>query len=460
MGVAFLSPLPPQSSGIADYSAELLPHLARHVDLEVFTERPEESRQVVSRDLPLAGYGDFERRAGSFDLALYQLGNNADFHGPIYDLSVRHPGVVVLHEYMLHHLIQGLSLSRGNSARYVDEMRYCYGETGEKAGRRLLDAGLPIDVWRYPLFERVVDRSLGILAHNESTRRRVLASRPDTLIEVVPHHLALDQLGAADPAGLRTRFEIPEDAFLVASFGFMTPHKRLEVSLAAFAEFHREHPDSRYLLAGDVSPYYDLDALVGGERGAGVVVTGRLELPDLLAAMQACDVAVNLRYPTGGETSGTLMRLLGLGVPVVVSDHGSFAEVPEGCCVKLEIGELEVTLLVEYLRRLACDAGLARQLGQNARRYMSEAHTLQGSAAGYAAFLTRVAERRPTPYRAVPPLAAPDDRPAFGAVAAAVGTGLADLGIEDTDVEAQESVARLLVELDVDGEGMPGSRRG
>ncbi len=110
MRVAFLSPLPPQSSGIADYSAELLPFLARHCDVEVFTDRPDDSRGLIPRDLPLRGIDGFLARANDFDVALYQLGNNADFHGSIYDVVLRHPGVVVLHEYMLHHLIQGLSM--------------------------------------------------------------------------------------------------------------------------------------------------------------------------------------------------------------------------------------------------------------------------------------------------------------------------------------------------------------
>lgn len=451
MRVAYLSPLPPQRSGIADYSAELIPYLAEHVELELFTDRPGESREALAGDWPVAAVGELSRRASSYDLALYHLGNNPDFHGSIHAVLHRHPGVVVLHEFMLHHLIQGLTLARADPAAYVEEMRYCYGVTGRKLAERHVATGMPIDVWRYPLFERVVDRSLALVVHNEFTRRRVEASRPDALIEVVPHHLALGALDEA-PEGdeMRSRLGIPADAFLVGSFGFVTPHKRLEVSLRAFARLRREHPGSRFVVAGEVSPYYDVGSLLDGELGEGVVVTGRLELPDLLAAMRACDVAVNLRYPSGGETSGTLMRLLGLGKAVVVSNEGSFAEVPDGCCAKLDIDASEPAVLAAFLKKLAAEPELRRRMGACARRHMERRHTLEGSAAAYAAFLERLAGAGVGPFEAAPPLAPDDERPVYGELVAAVGRAVADLGRPDSDDDLLSELAGMLVELDLD----------
>ena len=92
----------------------------------------------------------------------------------------RFPGVVVLHEAMLHHLVRGMTLSRGDLEGYVEEMRYAYGRTGQALARRSLDTGIPLDVWSYPLFERAVDSSLALIVHNDFTRQRVLASRPLT----------------------------------------------------------------------------------------------------------------------------------------------------------------------------------------------------------------------------------------------------------------------------------------
>lgn len=443
MRVAYVSPLPPARSGIADYSAELVPHLAAHVELELFCDHPRAAREVLGGSFPVHDVGSLERQGARFDVTLYHLGNNAEFHRSILAALLARPGVVVLHEFMLHHLVQGMTLAVGDTESYVEEMRYCYGETGERLARRHLDTGLPLDAWRYPLFERVVDRSLALLVHNRFCRDRVLASRPSAEVRVVPHHLALRELPPEAPRALRQRFAIPDDAFLVASFGLVTPHKRLEASLGAFAQLRRRVPSSRYLVAGELSPYYDVARLLGGELGEGVVVTGRLELGDLQAAMQACDVAVNLRYPTGGETSGTLMRLLGLGKPVVVSDHGSFAEVPDGCSAKCPLGGREVAVLAEYLVALARDPELRRRLGANARRHMLSHHTLEASAAAYADLLERVGRRPPEVFRAAPPLVAEDERPMLGRLIRTVGADLADLGVLDVDPALGEIGARL-----------------
>lgn len=451
MRLAFVSPLPPARSGIADYSAELVPHLAEHVDLELFCDRSREARSLVEADLEVRGIEALDREVERFDLLLYQIGNNADFHSSAYAALMRYPGVVVLHEFMLHHLVRGMTLPAGEFDRYVEEMRYCYGATGERLARRHLEAGLPLDLWRYPCFERVVDRSLALIVHNHYCRDRVLASRPAADVRVVPHHLSLEPLSGDAARTFRTRFGIPEEALLLASFGLVTPPKRLEVTLRAFAELRRRIPTSRYLVAGELSPYYDVDSLLGGEAGEGVIVTGRLELADLQAAMQAADVAVNLRYPTGGETSGTLMRLLGLGRPVVVSDHGAFAEVPDGCCAKVPLGSREEAVLTEYLLALAEDADLRARLGANARRHMEREHTLEGSAAAYAEIVRRVARERRRVFRPAPPLAPRDDRPMLGRVLASLGADLADLGISDAD-RAVDSVAARLVESGLVGE--------
>ena len=105
---------------------------------------------------------------------IYQLGNNPDYHGAIHQTLLAHPGVVVLHEYVIHHMVRELTLHGGDPDGYVREMRYAYGRTGEAAARRCVATGVPLDAWSYPLFERAVDASLGVIVHNQCTRGRVL----------------------------------------------------------------------------------------------------------------------------------------------------------------------------------------------------------------------------------------------------------------------------------------------
>ncbi|HTQ80046.1 MAG TPA: glycosyltransferase, partial [Thermoanaerobaculia bacterium] len=401
-------------------------------------------------------------RASQFDAVLYQLGNNADYHGRIYQalLGVSGvPGVVVLHEYVLHHLVRALTLDRGDAAGYLEEMRYAYGRSGLALGKRCLATGIPVDVWGYPLFERAVDAAQGVLVHSEVTRERVLKSRPLTRIARVPHHLSLDELpGAATLSreAAREALGLPQGVFLVASFGFITPVKRLDVALRAFARFHREVPDSRYLLVGDVSPYYDLDAVLSPELRNGVVRVGHTELPDFLRYMVASDLAVNLRYPSAGETSGTVVRLLGLGRAVAVSDDGSFAEIPDDCCAKVPLDDTEEETLLAYLRLLHRDPALRQAIENNARRHMAATASLESSALGYAELLKEVAASAVSPvspalpFRAAPPLAPYPADDVLTDLIADLSAEAADLGIGEGDGELLSGLAEALVDLDLD----------
>ncbi|MCL4840012.1 MAG: hypothetical protein KJ058_18835, partial [Thermoanaerobaculia bacterium] len=159
MRVAVWSPLPPERSGIADYTAELLPELARHVEVEIVVEPGRELASEVAAwprravdDLP----GAVAR--GEVDLVLYHVGNSAEYHERIWETALELPGVVALHDYVLHHLVRGIAERRRDLGFWLRELTACYGAAGERGGRRALASGVPLDPFRWPLFERLVDR--------------------------------------------------------------------------------------------------------------------------------------------------------------------------------------------------------------------------------------------------------------------------------------------------------------
>jgi glycosyltransferase involved in cell wall biosynthesis len=463
MRLAYFSPLPPARSGIADYSAELIPYLAAHLDLELFVDEGARVDESLSSRFPVRGDRAFPElwESGRYDAVLYHVGNNPDFHARTWKMLQRIPGIVVLHEAMLHHLVRGMTLAKGDLEGYAEEMRYAYGKTGEALARRSIGTGIPLDVWSYPLFERVVDASLGLIVHNDCTGDRVRASRPETRIVKIPHHLSLRELATVSdgPAGpeppspdaARAALGLPPDAFVVASFGFITPAKRLDVALRAFARLRREVPNAVYLLVGEVSPHYDFAALLGPDLAPGVTVVGRTELDRFLLYMLAADLTINLRYPSAGETSGTLIRLLGMGKPVIVSHTGAFSEIPDDCCAKIDLDETEEELLAAVLLRLAQDEPLRRRMGDNARRHLAAHHTLEGSALAYADFVREIAAARLQPFRPVPPLAPYPPADVFSDLTAAVAAEATDLGVREKDTDLLAALADVLVDLNLDG---------
>lgn len=450
--VAYVSPLPPLGSGIADYSAELLPHLARHLDLEVFAEPGSDLAPLSAEAAVPVHPVQHLLHAGGFDAVLYQLGNNADFHLGAYRALFERPGIVVLHEFVLHHMIRELTLVAGAPAAYLEEVRYGAGRSGAALARRSLDTGVALDVWSYPLFERVVDASLGVLVHNEFSRRRILASRPLASVQTVPFPWLPEPLPGPDPAR-RGRLGLPDDAFVVATFGFMTRAKRLDAALRAFARFAADEPRAHFLVAGDVSKDYDLDALVPVGLRPRFHIAGRLPMDRFRDAMAEADVALVLRYPPGGETSAVLMRLLGLARPTVVTDAGSFQELPDDVCAKVPPDETEEETLLAYLRALAADPELRRRMGDNARRHVEIHHHVEDAARAYAAAVREIAATARPPLRPVPPLAPYPADDVLTDLIAAVTADAVDLGVGEGDEEILRAVAATLADVDLDRAG-------
>src|SRR5258708_5969234 len=163
------------------------------------------------------------------------------------------------------------------------------------------------------------------------------------------------------------------------------------------------------ILVGEPHPEFSIEAAVQSMGlSASVRVLGFAPIEDFVGYLGACDVVLNLRYPTVGESSGTLLRSLGLGKAVMVSDIGSFAEFPDDVCLKVPVGPGEEDLIFEYLNLLVSRPEVARQLGERARDWVARECNWATVAAQYAGFLDAViqgkewASRCPAPCTASP----------------------------------------------------------
>lgn len=365
MRVAYFSPLPPAASGVADYSAALLPELARFAEIDVYSDQapnPHAPEYVVR---PIA---EFPNRADRYDARLYHLGNSAHY-GAIYDTLVRFPGIVVLHDGTLHHFLVDRTLHQGNAAAYVREMTYSHGGAGYDAAQAVIRGAFLYPFYQFPVLRRAVDAATGFIAHSGAIRSAILAARPDARVAQIDHFAFRSTPARASRETLLKKLGLPHEAFVVAAFGAASYGKRAETTLRAFALFARTHPAAFFVWAGAQGDYdLRLSAReLGIERRARF--TGRIDESTLYDYMSLADVAVNLRFPTTGEASGVVMRLLALGVPTVVTDAGWFAELPPGVAARVRADSGETETLVEYLKTLAGDAQLRASMSALAREY-------------------------------------------------------------------------------------------
>ncbi|HMD48455.1 MAG TPA: methyltransferase domain-containing protein, partial [Bryobacteraceae bacterium] len=172
---------------------------------------------------------------------------------------------------------------------------------------------------------------------------------------------------------------------------FLKPYKRIAESLRAFRRLLRVEPNARMLLVGEPHSEFPLDSIIEslGLRPS-VRVIGFAPIDDFVGYLAACDIVLNLRFPTVGENSGTLMRALGLGKAVIVSDVGSFSEFPDEICLKVPVDRAEEDLLFEYLNLLVSRPQVRASFGQAAAKWVEQECTWRKAAERYAEFLEAV----------------------------------------------------------------------
>lgn len=399
MRLAYFSPLPPSKSGIADYSAELLPYLAKGADISVFVEQADELRLNQGRE----DYAVFDaihfdeiNSQTPFDLCIYHQGNNPH-HEYIYERALRTPGLLVLHEHCLHHLIAWRTLGRKDEDAYWNELFYDYGRLGARvAEMRELGVGSEYQQFLMPLNRRLAAGSLGVITHNAYAASQLEGLTHATPVEIIPHHLSpkVYELDAMDSAECRLSLGIPEEAWVIASFGFVTQSKRIPTALAAFKRLLSVVPNAMFLIVGEDHWKWSVAPLIEemGLRNR-VRLTGYTTEQDFFRYLKAVDVIVNLRFPTAGETSGTLIRALGAGKPVVVSDFGQFGELPDDVCLKVSAGPDEEKDLYAKLRALAYRPTLREQLSRRAAEWIRRENEISRCAGRYLNFAERLVQK-------------------------------------------------------------------
>src|SRR6266508_2768947 len=100
MKLAYFSPLNPQPSGISDYSEELLPHLAKHAEIDLFVDgfQPGNPELHSFRRFDYQNDPTTLQSLGEYDAIVYHMGNDHRYHAGILEVARRHPGIVVFHD--------------------------------------------------------------------------------------------------------------------------------------------------------------------------------------------------------------------------------------------------------------------------------------------------------------------------------------------------------------------------
>jgi len=394
--LAIFSPVPPIPSGISTYLLDVLPLLPSDWDIELFTDDdldPDlETLAAARAGAGCFSHAEFEARhaAEPYDLNVYQVGNSTERTWMLSYVS-DFPGLLVLHDGVLHPARLESAIATGNLASYRRTARVCRDDDGAAIGH-LVAGGLggPALFRTVPMCEDLVRASLVTAMHGDLLCGWLRGLVPEADIVPLVHWRSVGSGDDVRQDEWRARLGGP-DVILGGSFGNIGSERRLDRVFEALAGLETTRP-WRFVIAGRVDPRLGLEELA---RTLGidkrVAWHGELADADFMAVMGAVDFAVNLRYPPARASSGVLHQLLQLGVPAMISDVVHWREYPEPAVVRVPPGPdvAEQQTLRDALATWIDDDAARRDAAASAKRWAAAHLTARGMRESYVAAVDR-----------------------------------------------------------------------
>ncbi len=382
--LAFVAPLPPAPSGIADYCAELIPALQAHYALELIVDQADVDTSWIPEWMPLRSLQWFEQHGDQFERVLYHFGNSP-FHSHMFGLLQRFPGVVVLHDFFLGDLQMWREQQPGHGVWFEQTVAHSHGP----AGRLLLsEEGRDAVVAELPCNLDVLEAADCVIVHSEYAaglarywygssiaRRHVPIPFPRAMVRLQERHHARIELG------------VQPHELLICSFGMIAPHKLNHLILDAWDLLPIslvKRVRLTFVGANQAGVYgTTIAGRIARESSERLDITGHVSNAGYRTYLAAADVVVQLRGASRGETSAAVFDALGAGIALIVNDHASLSELPSDVVLKLP-EQVTPMHLQQAIVRLADDHAFRAELAQRGRRQVRERHDPGAVAARYA----------------------------------------------------------------------------
>lgn len=392
MKINWFSPLPPAKTDIGNYTARILPELSQRADITLWTEQESWSAE-------LANYATIRQYEGADpdwqvlnrnDATFYQIGNNPNFHGNIWKISLRHAGIVVLHDLKLQHLFAGLFRDQWrDEVTYLARIRQFHGREGEKLARQFLGGQIGLDELanHCPLTGLAMANAQGMVLHSQHAVAQIGRQERRPFLQLpLPY--------AARRFGRRSPKQSTKEVYQLIVFGHLGDNRRLKQILTALASFplkHHFHLDvyGEVALEGQIRAQIKELALTTLVSLHGYVSDEALD-----SALASADLALNLRYPSMGETSGSQLRIWSQALPALVSRTGWYNELPEQIVGFVRSpGAEELLDLHCHWYELLADPDRYRKMGQRGYEYLLAEHTIENYVEQLVCFARNVSGR-------------------------------------------------------------------
>lgn len=382
--LAFVSPLPPDRSGISDYSADLIPYLAEFYQVDVIVDQASISDDWILRNCRIRSARWFMRNSKQYDRVLYQFGNSS-FHKHMFGMLRIIPGVAVLHDFYLSGLLHYMDFSGYEPGCFPRALLDGHGYAPFVDSQDRTDS---VELVRkYPCSLEIFQKSLRTVVHS-----RYAAGLAKTWYGIEPGELNVIPLlrtGAdvVDRASARACLDLGFSDFVVCSFGLMGPYKMNDRLLSAWLQSDlARRPDCVLVFVGEECPgaYGAEIRRILDEKGgrARVRMTGWVDKNLYNLYLASADAAVQLRTNSRGETSAAALDCMSRGLATIVNNHGYFQDLEDDSVLKIPDRFTDAEL-AGALERLYSDPDERTEIGRRARRLVVAGHSPRTCAARY-----------------------------------------------------------------------------
>lgn len=404
MKIAWLSPFS-SNSAIAKYTQIILQELSKYCEVNLFFPTCETPLETNLPQFILSKDNLFHYDWQLYELVIFNMGNYLPFHKEIYEVCKSVKGIVILHDFVMHHFFASYYLDSGKSSNYIGDIDLFYGnEAREKAILSLEGKGEPLwesnDITQYPLFERCVLRAEGVITHSSYHLDKVEQWFCGPVAKI-NHPFYLNPPDVNQPLEVATTsnefLEKSSDQLLLLTIGNINPNKQIDWIIKVLGIHQGKLPPFLYVVIGSYpQSYFDkLQQLISNfNLKEKVVLLGYQPENILHAYLRKADICINLRYPAIEGASWSLVEQMSFGKAIIANDTGCYSEIPDDCIKKLPLPNQESDLL-EILTFLMSQNAERRMLGERAKRYIKENFTAKKYVEDFLKFSYEVLATRP-----------------------------------------------------------------
>jgi len=392
--VAFFSPLPNKKSGISDYSLELLPFLSKYMEIDIYVDNYEVEDDYLKYNFNIYSYTEFENKREEYEEIIYQFGNS-EFHEYMYDIALKHSGIIVLHDFFLSGLIAYTADKQNNHQLFFDNLKYSHGLTGSDYEEKVLskDIGIHNIIEDLPMSKKIMDSAKGVIVHSDYSKKLFKKYYYGYDYDVVKINQLIKQPSCKLISKKNEHKKLlgyKESDILITAFGHISETKQYDFILNAFSKGRLfQNKQVHLVFAGafsnDIYKTKINKIIKKHNLQDKVKITGFVDNEIYKQYILASDIGINLRINSRGETSRALLMNMAYGLPTVINNYATFAELPDTATCKVET-ESEKDF-IEKISFLIDNKEERTKISKNAYNYICDEHNIDLIAKEYYDFI-------------------------------------------------------------------------